>query len=150
MIYDIMENAPLYRGISPALDAALELISTTDMSQWPNGRRDFDLGVYTNVMDCALKPADDTKWERHRRYLDIQIGFGPSEDVGVLPDRDVSGWGAHDEEKDICFADGAEAGVRVPLTPGAFLVLFPTDAHRPCIAAGAQSATHKVVVKVPV
>lgn len=150
MIYDKIENAPLYRGISPALDVALGLIAAPDAAQWPLGRREAALGVFANVMDCPLKPLGEAKWERHRKYMDIQLGFAPGEDVGVLPDVCVPGWGDFDEGRDICFSDDENPGLRVPLKPGMFLVLFPTDAHRPCIAAGAAGTAHKLVVKVPV
>lgn len=150
MIYDRIENVPLYRGISPALDAALALIAAPDAAQWPLGRREAACGVFANVMDCPLKPLEAAKWERHRRYMDIQIGFAPGEDIGVLPDGDVSGWGDYDAGRDICFSDDENPGVRVPLNPGMFLLLFPTDAHRPCIATGAAAVARKLVVKVPV
>lgn len=150
MIYDKITNAPLYRGISPALDVALELIAAPDAAQWPLGRRDAAEGVFANVMDCPLKPLADTRWERHRKYMDIQVGFAPGEEIGVLPDDCVRGWEAHDEARDICFASDDAAGVRAPLKPGMFLLLFPTDAHRPCIATGTADVSRKLVVKVPV
>ena len=56
MIYDKIENAPLYRGISPALDAALELIMRPGLDELPLGRQEATHGVYYTVMDCELKP----------------------------------------------------------------------------------------------
>ena len=150
MIYDKIENAPLYRGISPALDAALELIMRPGLDELPLGRQEATHGVYYTVMDCELKPFEETKWEFHRKYMDIQIGFGPGEVIGVLPDSALEKVGEYDAERDICFATDEAAGVLAPTDPGMFLVLYPTDAHRPNVAAGEPKVLRKLVVKVPV
>ena len=149
MIYDKIENAPRYRGISPALDEALKLIQG-DLDKLPLGRQQAGHGVYYTVSDTPLKPFAETKWEFHKRYIDIQIGFQAGEVIGVLPDGALKQCGAYDAENDICFASDPVPGLPVPLDPGMFLVLFPTDAHRPCIAACDPTISRKLVVKVPV
>ena len=149
MIYDKIENAPRYMGISPALDAALRLIQGP-IDRLPVGRQEDGLGVYHMVSDTPLKPLIEARWEAHRQYADIQIGFEPGELIGVMPLDDLEKPGPYDAGRDILFADDDAPGVQLPLTPGMFAVFFPTDAHRPCIAADGVKTVRKLVVKVPV
>ena len=72
MIYDRIEYSDRYKGISPQLDAALELLKHTDFSALEPGRDELDGAVYYNIMDCDLLPFSETKWECHRNYIDIQ------------------------------------------------------------------------------
>lgn len=149
MIYDKIENAALYLGISPAMDAALRLIQGP-IDRLPTGRGEAEQGVYYNVSDTALRPLSEARWEAHRNYADIQIGFEPGEFIGVLPLDALRRVGEYDPGRDILFASDEALGVQLPLTPGMFAVFFPTDAHRPCIAAQEVKAVRKLVVKVPV
>ena len=51
-------------------------------------------------------------------------------------------------EGDIYFYEGET--VKLPIGGGRFMVLFPEDAHAPCIAAGGSKPVHKVVIKIAV
>jgi YhcH/YjgK/YiaL family protein len=53
---------------------------------------------------------------------------------------------AYNQEKDVLFVE--TAGDYVTVTQGIFLILFPTDAHKPCITSDNQSEIKKVVIKV--
>lgn len=72
MIYDRIEYSDRYQGISAQLDAALDLLKNTDFSSLAPGRYELDDMVYYNIMDCDLLPFSETKWECHRKYIDIQ------------------------------------------------------------------------------
>lgn len=150
MIYDRIANADLYRGISPAIDEALDQIKNPGLADLPLGRAECGQGVFYTVMDVQLKPFEETRWEFHRDYIDIQVGFADGEIIDVIPDCALEQAGPYEEERDITFAEDAVHGVPVPLSAGMFLLLFPGDAHRPCIAAGAQKPSRKLVAKVPV
>lgn len=150
MIYDQIDYCLCYKGISAQLDIALEFLSRADCSDLELGRHELSDGVFYNVMDCPLFPFSETKWEYHRKYIDIQYPLEDGEQIGAMPLGQLTGQGAYSQERDICFADDARAGVVYPMTPGMFTIFFPWDAHRPCWSRGDNSSIRKLVIKVPV
>ncbi len=99
----------------------------------------------------SIKP-EAADFEAHRSYIDIQI---------VVSGREVIEWAPlaflpevkkpYDFDKDIVFFKEPAHKVAVPLVkPGDFVVLFPTDGHKPrCQVAGPEKV-QKIVVKVSV
>lgn len=151
MIYDTLENAGLYRGMSKWLDKAIDVLETEDFAALEPGTYTVDGdNVYYMVQTPALKPAPDTKWEVHRRYIDIQVGLADGEGIGYAPMADVADWEAYNEQKDVVLSFNGEMGVMLPLRKGTFAILFPLDGHRPCVKLGGVEQGHKVVFKVRV
>lgn len=149
MIYDTLTRVGLYRGISPWLDVAIDAIEQTDLAQLQEGRADVrGEDVYYMVQAPALKPREETRWEAHRRYVDIQISLSGGEIIGYLPVEQVSGWQAYDEAKDILYANDNSPGILLAMEKNTFCILFPKDAHRPCERSGTLQRGRKVVVKV--
>ena len=156
MIVDTLGHLELYRGLHPGLDRGLEALRR--LSGTPpatDGRHELEgedlfAGVSTYVTgDPAGKP-----FEAHRKYIDIQA---------VLTGRELLYWAPLDgllprtgysEAEDIATFEDPPAGgtcVGVPLAPGAFVVLFPQDAHKPgCVPspAGGEGTVRKLVIKV--
>lgn len=147
MIWDTLSNAGRYKGISHAMNAALEWLAQTDLNKLENGRVDIDTGVYANVADVDRKPPEDGAWEKHKLYADIQISLLGEEQIGVLPVSEVSAWGDYDDRRDCTFSSAPGMGVPVSIKPGLFVVLFPWDAHKPGIGGGHG---RKVVIKVSI
>lgn len=149
MIFDKLENAALYRGISARLDRAIDCMLSTDFAAVAVGRYEVDGDdVYYMVQEPALKPREDTKWEVHRRYIDIQLGLSGGEIMGYAPMDSIGGWEDYNGDKDIQLSFAKEAGTPLALERGMFAILFAQDAHRPC-ERGAQAQTgRKVVFKV--
>ena len=54
----------------------------------------------------------------------------------------------YDQEKDIEFLNGSINAAYYTLRTGEFLVLFPSDAHKPSIKRNKNAIVKKVVVKV--
>lgn len=150
MIYDLIEHSDLYKGITPQLSTALELLKNTDFSALAPGRYELDDAVYYNIMDCDLLPFSETKWECHRKYIDIQYLLEEGEQIGVLPTNQLTGWGEYSQERDICFAGGDAAGVVLPMRRHMFALFFPGDAHRPGWTECEPKSVRKVVIKIPV
>ncbi len=150
MIFDFVENAPNYFGISAPLDEGLKTVLSTDFSVLKAGRQKApESDVFFTVLEPALRPLAQTKWERHEQYIDIQFALADGEHIGCLPVREIGNWEPMDLQKDIAFAADDRAGCVLTMKPGMFAVFFPSDAHRPCIAAPVAESARKVVVKVP-
>lgn len=147
MIWDTLSNAVRYKGISRAMNAALDWLAQTELDKLKNGRVDIAAGVYANVADVDRKPPEDGAWEKHKLHADIQISLLGEEQIGVLPVSEVSAWGDYDGLHDSTVSAAPGMGVSVSIKPGLFVVLFPWDAHKPGIGSGHG---RKVVIKVDI
>jgi|GEM_PF-993184 len=103
--------------------------------------------LFYTLSTYESKPANETP-EAHKKYIDVQFLISGRELVGVAPLSAVEKEVRADPEGDIWFYQGAVN--RLLLTEKRFLVLFPQDAHAPCIAAGRPARCRKCVVKVMV
>ncbi len=149
MIFDTVSRIGAYRGISKNLDTAIDCIEATDFTGLAEGRYEVDGdNVYYMVQKPALKPREVTKWEVHRRYIDIQLALVPGESIGYAPMAAIDGWQDYQPEKDVQLATSQEPGVALPMGAREFAIFFPWDAHRPTEKNGGVGEGHKVVVKV--
>lgn len=148
MIYDTIEHAGVYRGISKNLAKALDFLTGTDLKSMPDERVEIDgERVFAFFQRYDTLPANDRP-EAHRRYIDIQYLIEGEELIGIAPlsamKREVE---AH-PERDIWFYEGET--VNISIGGGRLAIFFPQDAHAPGIAAGESRPVRKVVVKVAV
>ncbi|MBQ8051830.1 MAG: YhcH/YjgK/YiaL family protein [Bacteroidaceae bacterium] len=136
--------------LRPALwSAVAHYLSTADLDHLPLGRNEIGEGAYCNVQEYDTRL--EGKYEVHRRYLDIQLLTRGQELVWVAPLA-----ACHDAEGEFDTAADCQLFLRatdaraLEVSPRRWLVLFPTDAHMPCMALGAApQPVRKVVVKVP-
>lgn len=148
MIYDTIAHIAAYRGISANMDRAIDAILATDFAALPAERFEIDGdNVYFFIQEPDLRSPAQAQFEAHRRYADIQIAISGGEDIGYMPTEQVASWKAYDTEKDIVFSDVEEKGVSLPLNAGSFMILFPQDAHMPCLK-NANDGVRKAVFKV--
>lgn len=146
MIYDTIQNAGLYIGISKHLDLALAYMMKSIFSGLAAGRYDVDGdNVYLMIQQSALRRFEDTVWEAHRNYMDIQLAFTAGETIAFVPVADVAGWGSYNADTDCRCSHSAAHGIFLAMKPGRFAAFFPNDAHRPLIGEG---NIHKAVIKV--
>ena len=149
MIFDTLNNAGRYKGILPKLDLALEDMLTRDFSAAGNGVTKLgESGVYFSAADVALKCREESRWECHDEYIDIQYIFaGDAETIEFAPRGSVDGW-AKSPDGDIYFSDDADVRVPLKVQPGSFAVFFPQDAHRPAQGNPGENC-RKIVYKIP-
>lgn len=146
MIYDTLDHLFRYEGMHPGVLQGLRFLAETDFSGEQRTRFELDgerLFAFTQEYDTA--PDNDTP-EAHRRYIDIQYLIDGEELIGVAPLEEMTEEVEAKPENDIWFYHGPTA--KLPIGKRRFLVLFPEDAHAPCIALGASAPVKKCVVKV--
>lgn len=149
MIYDSLAHVDAYKGIHPGVYKALKLLAETDFSQYEDKRYEVDGDdLFFFLQSYETKPENLTP-ESHKKYIDIQCVLSGIEamDVGAL--EDMTDIAEARPEGDIWLHHGP-ADSRVILAPGKFAVLWPGDAHAPCIAVGESVPCRKVVMKVKV
>ncbi len=150
MIFDSVNHAPDYRGMSPAMDTALMLMQTVDFFCAPLGRQEADNGVFYTVMECDLVDQQKAVWEHHNRYIDIQWVLSGREKIDVLPVSQVKDWDPFNTERDATFSSDPVKGTTLELYQDMFALFFPWDAHRCLMEAGEGKTVRKVVIKIPV
>lgn len=147
MIIDIIQNAGLYQGLSPAIRKALGYLASTDFSKIEPGRVDVEGDtVFALVQKYDTKPRDNGVWEAHRRYIDVQYIASGIEAMGYAPLDSLSETQPYSAEKDFLLLAGQ--GDFVTARAGMFVIFYPKDAHMPCLAHGNSVPVLKVVMKV--
>ena len=145
MILAKRQDAASYRGIHPALDRALSLL-TDDFLRTVTPeviRLDGD-ALYVSRCDYTTLPEEDTFYEAHRRYLDIHVLLTGEERVDIASPDALELF----EHRDDFYAYRGSAEQSVLLRSDNFLVVFPGDAHRIKIQANGPCAVSKAVFKI--
>lgn len=129
---------------------AVEFLKENDLMKLAEGRHEVtDDGVYANVQTYLTK--DTAPFENHRRYIDVQCVVSGEEDIFISDIHDCTGrLSDYDGATDIEFFADAAHPREARADKNNFLILFPGEAHRPCISPdGKQTHVRKIVVKVP-
>ena len=148
MIYDTLDHAGQYRKLSGNLAKALDYLTGTELETVEAGRVEIDGDkVYALFQRYETKPVNDSP-EAHKKYIDLQYLIDGEEFIGVAPLSTMKKEVEARPDGDIYFYEGET--VKLPIGSGRFMVLFPEDAHAPCIAAGDSKPVHKVVIKIAV
>lgn len=148
MIYDSLKHLEAYQGIHPGVLRGLELIRNTDFSGMEDGRHEIDKdNLFIMLQSYETKPKNDTP-EAHKKYIDIQYLISGEEKIGVGPLEEMAEETEAHPERDIWFYHGPCS--EILLSGDKFVVLWPGDAHAPCIAVDAPAPCRKCIVKVRV
>jgi biofilm protein TabA len=150
MIVTNLSDIERYRGLGINLDKAIAWLLAGGWGGLPDGKLEIDgTNVFALVQHYDSKTIENCRFETHRKYVDIQMLVSGTEIMEVRP---IDGLVVAESYKpDIELYAAPEAGSvhAVLLAPGTAAILFPEDAHRPCIAIGGiPVAVHKIVLKV--
>ena len=146
MIFDHISNRERYYYLGENFKLALDHLASFD--KYPEQKCSIPLKgeeVYLKISPLSTKPEADCKFEAHIKYADIhflaygteQIGYS---DIGSLLKT------SFDPDADMILLSGK--GYKLTLTPGYFAIMFPNDAHMPCIAADAPAPIGKIIAKI--
>jgi len=103
--------------------------------------------LFALIQRYVTRPVTESSWEAHRRYIDLQYLVAGSEQIGYAPLEQLAA-GPYDAGRDLLALHGE--GSWLTLHAGNFMLLFPHDAHRPCVSVAAPAEVFKVVVKIAV
>lgn len=130
---------------------AFEFLKRPDLAALEPGRYELGEGVYANVLHYNSKNWEDSRWEAHKRFFDIQYIAEGQEYMGVCNIdvcREIET--PYNPEKDIMFYKEPEDYGKVVLNAGEFIIVGPEDVHKPSVRVHESRPNIKVVVKVPV
>ncbi len=147
MIYDKIEKAGRYLGISQNMDRAIQYMMDTDLSSLEDGKHVIDgENVFVNVMEAVTK-ADKNEYEFHQEYYDIQIDIVGNEDI-MFASQYQEITKPYQKEGDIGFGI-CQCEALCHLGPARFAICEPGEPHLPGVAAeGKEDKIRKAVIKV--
>ncbi len=149
MIVDRIENSRRYLPLHRDFDKAFAVLGDLSLAQKPDGRYDIDGdNAYYVVQHYMTRAAALSRFESHRKYIDIQALLAGEEMLGYVPAVGLNTVVPYDEAKDIMFYHAGKAITWTRLEPGVFCLLFPGDAHLPCCQVGDPATVHKIVFKI--
>ena len=147
MIFDKITNIDRYRGLHPNLDLAISYIFD-HAGKLPERVDISGSDVYANTFSYVTVPDNESFFEAHEAYADIQIMLSGKERVAVS-NVSVLKVDENHPEKDFWVLSGAEE-VSIILSPETFLIVLPRDAHKLKMQLDAPSPVTKSVFKVRV
>ena len=134
-----------------ALLRAFEYLRNTDFSQLADGRHDIEGDrMFIKLMRYQSKPYAECKAETHEKYADLlYIVSGEELFRWCVLDESMEVSEPYNEERDITFYKELKDESVCRLGPDYFVLLGPSDVHRPYeeIPGEAQPIV-KVVVKI--
>jgi len=125
-------------------------LKTTNLEKIDKGRYELKgKELYVIVDEYITKNEQDTNFESHRMYTDIQYLVYGEEKIGITDVKNTTEITPYDNSKDIIFLAAEQNNYRKALSDR-FFVFFPGDAHRPCVKVDENINVRKVVLKLKV
>ena len=129
--------------------AAAEFLSKPELNELELGRYE----ILGNEVFAIIQEYDtrmDGDFEAHRNYVDIQCVLEGSEYIYVASIQECSNpVEEYKPESDIIFYRDAQSYRKILADKDNYLVLFPSDAHQPCMSIGSEATKiRKVVIKI--
>lgn len=149
MILDRLENKNYYININNKFEKAFEFLTNNNLEKLADGRYEIDLdNIYALVQSYTTKANNETKWETHRKYIDIQYIVKGEECIGWIPVDQLNVSEQYSDEKDIAFYYEVPKWSELGMKLGYFGIFFPEDGHKPCCISNMPMDIKKVVVKI--
>jgi biofilm protein TabA len=104
--------------------------------------------AFATITDGPSKEFDQTAWESHRKYIDLQYVIKGKEKIGVAQLSTATVTKPYDASRD--GANYTAEGKFYIADPAAFLLFFPDDVHRPNIKVDGFDVVKKLVIKIKV
>jgi YhcH/YjgK/YiaL family protein len=151
MVLDILANAARYESLNSRFAKAFAWLRTMDGTQ-ELGRHDIDGDhCFALVQTYESKPIEKAKFEAHRKYIDIQFIHSGRETILWAPLNTMKEETmAYSDEKDAALWKLTADTTPLHVSAGHFAILWPQDAHAPCIEWDKPEQVFKVVIKVAV
>ena len=152
MVFDNIKNCEIYYGMHPNFKKAFDFIKKAITEEYSVGRYEIDGdSIYAMVQDYETLVIDETFFEGHQKYIDIQYVDKGYEVLGVIDASKTTVKDEYNKEKDVAFFNKNEEASYCIAKDGDFCIFFPQDIHSPKVAyKNIPSDVKKIVVKVRV
>jgi len=130
-------------------DAAFKFLSDPETMSLPAGRYELTDRTFANIQIDSTRTV--MQWEDHHKKIDLFYVAEGVELVNVCkPEELLDCTRPYTDEKDVENYRSSSNPRPVVLTPGKYVILFPSDAHQPMLDPdGKPAPIKKIVVKLP-
>lgn len=129
---------------------AIEYLSKQDLANMPAGKYQVNDDFYYMVQEYVSRSEADCHLESHQKYVDIQWIISGVEAIDCVSVEGLEVDKEYNPEKDVAFWKEPANMMRCVLNGGSYVVLWPENAHKPCIAVGTPAQVKKIVAKVKI
>lgn len=132
------------------INEAIEYVSKLDHANLMPGKYFVNDNFFYLVQEYEAVKDEQSVWESHRKYVDIQWIISGCEKIYVSDIQLLQPLDGYDEVSDIIHYHKIENQTAILLTPGSCAILYPKDGHRPSRYLGQPCIVRKIVGKVRV
>ena len=148
MIKGNLKNLSELKKFFTETEVISDFLSNKNLKNISDGRYELlNRDIYANVQTYQTK--ENGLFEAHREYIDLQVIVSGEEKIGVSDIKNCKTVEEYDNERDVEFLE-TENFDDVIMKESDFLILYPEDAHRPCITINTPTTVKKIVVKIAV
>jgi biofilm protein TabA len=142
-----LEFAKQYQANKAYWDKAFAFLNDPKLDTLKPGKYIIDGdNVYATITNAPSKTFDQSAWESHRNYIDLQYVIRGKEKIGVTPVSSATVIKPYEASRDAANYDAD--GQFYIAAPGEFFLFFPGDAHRPNIKVDGYDIVKKMVIKI--
>jgi biofilm protein TabA len=146
---DNVEFARQYQANKALWDKAFAFMRDKHLADIAPGKYPLDGDdLFAIITDAPSKEFEQSAWESHRQYIDLQYVIRGEEKIGVSPLPEATLIKPYDKEKD--GANYEAEGKYYNATPREFFLFFPNNVHRPNIKVAGYDTVKKLVIKIRV
>jgi YhcH/YjgK/YiaL family protein len=148
MIITELKNFNRFVSLHHLFPKAFEFLNNFDLTNESEGRFPIiDDDMYAIVMNPGTGANKSPKLETHSKYLDIHFIVSGTEVFGWMHAEEcINPEGLFDDEKDFLLYED-QAFEKVTLRKNNFVIVYPEDAHVPCVET---TDLVKIVLKVKI
>ena len=137
----------------PVWTSAFEWIENNGHNSQDGFHYDFSVkSMFARVMTYDLKDRNETKYESHKRTIDLQFTLSGCEGIEYMPTHLLNPLGDYIEDKDFQFYETPNLFKSYGMVnnyEGHFCILWPSDGHMPQMKTSNCESVRKLVVKIP-
>lgn len=151
MLTTTITDSQKYDYLAEKFQKAFAFLRETDFSDIPESKIEIDgKDIFAEVQEYTTMPAEECRFESHKKYFDIQYMAEGEEYFGYIPVRELEEDTGYDESRDLEFYKAPKTSGRIHLKKGDFAIVSPEDGHQPRCIGEAACSVKKIVVKVKV
>lgn len=134
-----------------AIRTALTEMLSQHPENLPAGHYELSGENYFNVDEVCTEESGARRYESHKKYIDVQLLLEGEEWLAYKPLMEKGDLLAAYEDSDLYFWEfDTEEEFFIPMKKGQYVVLFPSDAHKPLVAPAEPEPVKKVILKIAV
>lgn len=134
--------------ISKRVAEAVDYLKNIDIKALELGNHVINDWLNINVQEYITKPARECRFESHRKYVDIQMMISGVEAIETADIGKLEIAIEYNQEQDVAFWKQIPDQMKSVIADNSYVVLYPQNAHMPCIAVDKPLKVRKLVAKV--